>query len=104
MPRTKNPAARGVRSTAEFFDPEYVGQNQIAANTLLDIGVRRSKGVWLISIPGICVDLPISGRKLFRYSSFCKVLKHEFGAVCEPGISAFDWDAIVFSAAMRGTS
>ena len=64
------------------------------------IGIRRGPGgwaEWLVSINGVCTDIPVRDRRLRRYRRFRNVILYRFGIYFDPMPQA-DWSAMVDAA------
>jgi len=96
--KSKRPAAvataGGARGIAVFAENTSIAQTVAAANSFV-ITIRRGPGgyaEWLVSIEGICTDVPMSDQKLRNHSRFCNVIKHWSGVSLDPQSA---WLAIV---------
>jgi hypothetical protein len=96
--RSKHPAevasAGGAKGIAAFSENTSIAQT-IAAAASSAITIRRGPGgyaEWLVSIEGVCTDVPMSDQKLRNYSRFCNVIEHWSGVSLDPQSA---WLAIV---------
>lgn len=97
--KSNDPAANGVEGIAVFSkNTASIAQMGAAANSPVITGIRRrpsgNADYWLVSIKGVCTDMPIPDRKLRRYRRVCAAIKYRFGVAFDPMPQA-DWLAIV---------
>ena len=96
-----DPATNGVEGIAVFSEnTASIAQTAAAANSPVITSIRRrayGKAAWLVSIKGVCTDMPIRDRKLRRYRRVRAAVKYRFGVTFEPMQQA-DWSGIVEAA------
>ena len=101
--KTKGPAAVATAGGAKGIAVSKnisIAQTGAVANSPPIASIRRrpyGKPAWLVSIEGVCANMPIRDRKLRRFRRFCAAIKYRFGVTLEPMPQA-DWSAIVEAA------
>ena len=105
--KSKRPAAVATAGGAKGIvvsKNTSIAQTLAAANSPAITGIKRrpyGKAAWLVSIKGVCTDMPIRDRKLRRYRRVRAAVKYRFGVTFEPMQQA-DWSGIVEAAIAKG--
>ena len=89
-----------INAQAQQLRQIFAPTNAVAANSPVIASIKRrpyGKAAWLVSIKGVCTDMPIQDQKLRRYRRFCAAIKYRFGVTFEPMQQA-DWSGIVEAA------
>ena len=77
----------------------------MTTNSPVITSIRRGPGGkadWLVSIEGVCIDVPMSDQKLRSYRRFCNVIKHWSGVSLDPMPPRANWSAMVEAAIAKG--
>ena len=95
--KRNGPAGNGAEGIAVFTENTASIAKLVAANSPVIASIKRrpyGKAAWLVSIKGICTDMPVRDHKLRRYRRFGAAIKYRFGVTFEPMQQA-DWSGIV---------
>jgi hypothetical protein len=101
--KKENPAAvatAGGANGAVSKNTATIAQTGGKANIPVITSIRRrpyGKTALLVSIKGVCTDMPIRDQKLRRYRRFCAAIKYRCGVNFDPMPQAA-WSAIVEAA------